>query len=87
MKPTIKVPLYRIEGVKGLQVGRCGCVTQEKKYDGDKYYALGSDGNKDYRCEGCFLFPFDHSSRLIKNNLRKRLEFVSWAYSTPERRG
>ena len=77
-KPTIKVPLYRIEGVKGLQVGRCNC--SGSIWRRDKYSALGI-GNS---CPDCNRYYYD---LLYVAPFEKTCSFVAWAYSAPEQRG
>ena len=77
-KPTIKVPLYRIEGVKGLQVGRCNC--SGSPYENGRYFPMGLDK----KCVICGLYYYD---LLCAAPLEKTCSFVAWAYSTPERRG
>jgi hypothetical protein len=72
---TIRVPLYRVEGKPGLQVGRCVCVTR-RPYEG-REYALGIDK----KCSNCGMYFFDRTT-----NILDRCKFVAWAYSTPEQR-
>jgi hypothetical protein len=72
---TIRVPLYRIEGKPGLQVGRCVCVTG-RPYE-ETEYALGIDK----KCSNCGMYFFDRTT-----NILYRCKFVTWAYSTPEQR-
>lgn len=89
-KPTIKVPLYRIEGVKGLQVGRCDCVTQ-RLYNSaitgtgqDVALGISRDaGNASRTCKVCGLY-YDSIGKIVHEGV---VTFIAWAYSTPERRG
>lgn len=81
MTPSIKVPLYKIEGKPGLHVARCNCTSGNYVREFGKRTHMVVDFTPDLNCEKCGLF-FDLFPLVTLDTFET---FVSWAYSTPER--